>query len=260
MENHLRPKEQSDIDRLLALTTISHKYTFLELHKKSLSAIKDAFTTGPVFADTCSSATFAAIIDASVDLGVPDLQASVLTKWSDRLQRRDIPALPAIATADKHSLRRLRGIAYYVHAQEIFDLHPQVVGAGVAQLFGDPRLSGVQTVRLLAGCMSLVTLWERLRRTPPKLACASGCGPAAHRACVVTWNEQWHCAATSGKTLRHGSADVLAILATVREQLTADQELVEKLTPGCRKGGLEGLEKTAADLLRDLPDHFLGCI
>jgi hypothetical protein len=258
IEARLRPTEQSDIDRLLALTTIAHKYSFLTLRDQSLSAILEAFTADAVFPDTCSSATFSAIVDLAVELKVRGLLDFVVTKWSDRIQRRDIPAMPAIMTADRHCLRSLRGNAYYVHIQETFDRQSHIVGAGVANLFADPKLSSFQTTRLLSGYMSLVTFWERLRRTPPKLPCAQGCGPAAHRACVITWNEQWHCAASSPKTLRHNSADVLAILASIREQICADQELVQKVTKACRRGGLDALQKETDDLLSALPDHFFG--
>ncbi|KAF9465331.1 hypothetical protein BDZ94DRAFT_1307205 [Collybia nuda] len=255
IDGQLEPTEEAQIHPLLALATITHTYRFTTLRDQALSAIERAFSD-LILAETCPSTTFAAIIEISVKMNAPKLQKVVMEKWVSRLKRREIPALPAIAAADESGLRQLRGIAYYVHAQELLSRHPHVAGANVAQLFAKSQLNTTQTVCFLAGCMSLVTFWERLQRTPPKLPCLAGCGPAAHRACVVTWNEQWHHAATSKKTLRHGSTDILAILNTVREQLTADQELVEKVTPACRKGGLDALGKTAADLLQDLPNYF----
>jgi hypothetical protein len=259
-----QPKDQSDVIRLLSLASITYKYRYKILHSWAISIIHRAFTSKPVFADTCSSATFTRAIDVAVDCNAPDLLHAIEAKWSARIQRRDIPAVPAILAADRKDLRILRGIAYYVHIQETMELQATLTKSGATQLQVDPKLSNVQVMRLLSGQLSLVAFWERLRRQAPKLRCAPGCEPDdAHggvHVCTAVWEDRWRAATNSGRVLVHNTADIVAILAALREELSVDQELKREVLPACRMAGLNALKKVSSDLSENLPDHFFGCI
>jgi hypothetical protein len=51
---------------------------------------------------------------------------------------------------------------------------------------------------------------------------------------------------------------VLALLAAMRDQLAADQELKEKVAPQCRIAALEAVKMTASEVEDGLADHFFG--
>ncbi|KAF8228786.1 hypothetical protein L208DRAFT_1379202 [Tricholoma matsutake] len=256
-----QPEDQSDLGRLLFLATITYRFRYNALHSWAITVINHAFTTKAVFADTCSSATFTRVVDVAVECKASDLLESVETKWSARVQRKDIPPVPAILAADRQDLRTLRGIAYYVYIQETMELQVTLTKSGATQLQVDPKLSNVQVMRLLSGHLSLVGFWERLRRQAPKLSCAEGCEPERHiEVCTTVWVDRWRAATNSRRVLGHHTTDVFAILLALREELGTDQELKRNVLPACRLAGLDTLKKVSDDLSETLPDHFFGCI
>lgn len=216
-----------------------------------------AFDTDAAFADTCTSATFTRVVEVATRCKAHDLLDAAVSKWSDRIRRRDIAAVPAILAADEHKLVGLRGIAYYVHLQEIIEKSAPTTPADALLLFST-GLSEKQRIRLLLGHLSLVSFWERRRRDPPKLECADGCSTAAHRTCDRVWNEQWQVMVGSQAVLRHNSADILAILQCMRDQLGIDQGVAQGVALACRTTGLDALRQELCDVRVALPEHF-GC-
>ena len=62
------------------------------------------------------------------------------------------------------------------------------------------------------------------------------------------------------RILGYNSADILALLTCLRDQLGGDEELKKGTTSECRAAGLD-LLKTHAETTREhLSDHFFGCI
>jgi len=54
---------------------------------------------------------------------------------------KSTPSVPAIQAADKHELLSLRGVAYYVHVQDMLDRQTHTPEGGGTQLRVDPMLT-----------------------------------------------------------------------------------------------------------------------
>lgn len=211
--------------------------------------------------ETCSSATFTHIVDLAVESKQMGLLSSIVSSWSDRIFRRDIPSVPAILAADKHNLSNLRGVAYYAQIQEMTERQGTNTDGGATQLLSaDPKLSNGQVLRLLSGYWSLVSYLERLRRNPPKLVCVEGCSIEAHGSCVSSWEDRWHAAASSREVFGFHSADVLAILSCMRDQLGVDAMLAQAMSFSCRMAAMGMVKKTQDSVREGLGNHFVGCI
>ncbi|PPQ86168.1 hypothetical protein CVT26_002293, partial [Gymnopilus dilepis] len=131
---------------------------------------------------------------------------AITATWRKRLETKSAPSVPAILAVDRwvdggadgqglklaqgvlECLKSLKGVAYYVHVQDMIDRQGGVGGGGLVHddagdrdrkgggggvtmrgalpLRADPKLSNGQVMRLLAGYFSLVSLWERLRLHP----------------------------------------------------------------------------------------------
>ncbi|GLB38678.1 hypothetical protein LshimejAT787_0505430 [Lyophyllum shimeji] len=217
-----QPRTLEDLRRLLYLSTVTRNFEFGALHEWGMQSMHRAFTSDAVLADTCSSATFTRVIEIATQYKADDLLEAAVSKWVERIQRRDIPAVPAMLAGDAHRLPRLCGVSYYAHLLESIEHSP---APSLFRLQADPRLSDTQLIRLLSGHVSLVNYTEQYRRRPAKLHCADGCSAEAHRACTVVWGERWLATAGSRKMLVHNSADILGIVSTMCELLTADSEL-----------------------------------
>lgn len=184
-----------------------------------------------------------------------------ITQWALRIRAGDAPSVPAILVADTHELPRLRGVAYYAHVQSMLAAQQEGEGGvterGATQFATDPKLSNAQVMRLLSGHWSLVSLWERLRRTPPKFVCGEGCNKGKGK-CAAVWAERWSVACASKKINAMSSASVLALLGVMRELLTADPELTKNIPAQCKLAALDAV-KTQVKVLEDgLSDHFFG--
>ncbi|RDB14914.1 hypothetical protein Hypma_016391 [Hypsizygus marmoreus] len=254
------PKTQDDMTRLLLLATATQTCDFHELHSWTMKTIYTAFTTRPTFTDACTSATLTRTVEVASRCKATDLLDAAAARWSDRLRRKTIPAVPAILIADTYNLRGLRGIAYYTYIQEILDASPPQSTMSAIHLQADPKLSNTQLIKLLSGYLSLVSLWERRRRTPTSLECSEGCSTEKHRTCARVWEARWSAVASSRTVIEFGSSDVLGILLCMCERLDADPEVARSVAPACREAGLEALRQEICDIRGALPEHFVGCM
>ena len=249
---------QSDIERFCHIASISSKYYIPKLQDWVMSAIYQT-TNDTIFMDSCSSATLSALIDVSVQLKRKDMTETIQKKWYDRLIDKSAPSVPAIQAADKHHLEGIRGMAYYIHVQDMLD-RQTVTGRGATQLRADPKLNNGQVMRLLSGYWSLVSLWERSRLKPIKIPQASSCTSEAHQRCSVTWERRWVSAAGWKRILGLNSADVLGLLACLRDQLSGDEDLKTGTNSECRLAALDALKAFKVTVQDGLADHFFGCV
>ena len=186
--------------------------------------------------ESCSSATLSLVVDVAVQCGIPHLLSNVVDKWSELVYHKSTQSVPAMQAADKHELLSLRGVAYYVHVQDMLDRQTHTPEGGGTQLRVDPKLNNGQVMRLLSGYCSLVTYWEPLRLKPLEFPHASdACTVEAHSACMAT-------------------------LQSLRDQLGGDEELKKGTTPECGAAGLDLLKMHAETTRKHLSDHFFGCI
>lgn len=251
-------QEHTDVERFCDIASMAAKYDIPKLQDWVLSAIHET-TTNTIFMDSCSSATLSALIDASVQFKRKDTIELIKKKWYDRLVNKSAPSVPAIQAADKHDLVDIRGMAYYIHVQDMLD-RQTVTERGATQLRADPKLNNGQVMRLLSGYWSLVSLWERSRLKPIELVQAPSCTNEAHQRCSITWERRWVSAAGWKRILGLNSADVLGLLACLRDQLSGDEDLKVGINPDCRFAGLEALKALKIKLQDGLADHFFGCV
>lgn len=216
--------------------------------------------------DACSSATLSKFIDIALEHNYHAALKLVVDKWCNRLIGKSTPSVPAIQAADRHEeakiddLKKLRGIAYYVHVQDMLDRQTEHAESGATHLRTDPKLNNGQVMRLLSGYWSLVSLWERLRLNPIPLPRSSACSVEMHGKCASTWSRRWTSAAGWKRILGHSSADVLGLLDTLRDQLLNDDDLKSWLHCDCRTTGLDEIKKLKEKTKEGLAEHFVGCL
>jgi hypothetical protein len=249
---------QSDIERFCNIASIANKYDIPRLQDWVLSAIHQT-AADTIFMDSCSSATLSLLIDVSMQFKRKDVIELINKKWHARLLNKSAPSVPAIQAADKHDLVGIRGMAYYIHVQDMLD-RQTVTGRGATQLRADPKLNNGQVMRLLSGYWSLVSLWERTRLEPIVLPQSSSCTSETHQRCSATWERRWVSAAGWKRILGLNSADVLGLLACLRDQLSGDEDLKMGTNSDCRTAGLEALKALKVTVQDGLADHFFGCV
>ena len=252
---------QSDIERFCNIASIANKYDIPKLQDWVLSNIHQT-VTNTVFMDSCSSATLSLLMDVSIQFKHKNIVELVNKKWYDRLLNKSTPSVPAIQAADKHDLMMedsIRGMAYYIHVQDMLD-RQTVTGRGATQLRADPKLNNGQVMRLLSGYWSLVSLWERTRLKPIELPRSASCTSETHQRCSATWERRWVSAAGWKRILGLNSADVLGLLACLRDQLSGDEDLKMGTSADCRMAGLEALKALKVKVQDGLADHFFGCV
>ncbi|KAG6898404.1 hypothetical protein C0992_004115 [Termitomyces sp. T32_za158] len=239
-----QPRNLEDLERLLSLTTVTKNFEYDCLHDWALNSIYHAFSSDSSLVDSCSSVILTRVIEVASRYKAKDLLDSAVSKWCDRIRRKDSPAVPAILAADEHKLEKLAGVAYYVHLLETIEQAPPPSMDIPLQIRVDPKLNSKHIVKLLSGHLSLVNFSERYRRRAPKLDCTESCSVDAHKACMLVWNERWQAAAGSRRVLALCSADVLGLVAEMSEKLSGDGELTEGVTETCRLAALENLKQT----------------
>ncbi|KAJ6585462.1 hypothetical protein B0H19DRAFT_1368788 [Mycena capillaripes] len=232
-ERAAQPREHEDLDRLLLIAAISRHYRCVDLEAWAKDAILRTVTSNDVFIASCPSALFKRIIDCAIRTWNDSLLETTITRWAARIQGGDAPSVSAILVADMHELPRLRGVAYYYHIQAMIAQQTAVTERGATQFQTDPKLSNAQRAEIRVRGGMLGTM----------------CG-GAERALGV--------AAASNKINGMSSARVLALLAAMRDQLAADQELKTNIPPQCRLAVLEAVKKQAKIFEDKLADHFFG--
>ncbi|KAG6815899.1 hypothetical protein H0H87_010378 [Tephrocybe sp. NHM501043] len=251
-----QPRDLDDLERLLSLSTITKTLEFDRLHQWTLDSMQRAFSSDVSLVDSCSSVTLTRVIEVATQFKATELLNAAVSKWCNRVQRKDSPAVPAIIAADEHKLKSLGGIAYYTHLLEAIEQAPPPTDASPLRILADPKLNSKQLIRLLSGHLALVGFSDRYRRRAPKLECGEGCTAEAHRACTRIWNERWRAAAGSPKVLALCSADILGLVVEINDRMAVDAELEKGLTKECRMAGLKSLKRNVADTQTRLPQYF----
>lgn len=189
------PSLDEDLVRLFNIAKMTVAYDVTRMKIWVSEAILNAANCSSVM-DACSSATLCHFVD--VYHKYDSALGLVISKWCERLVGKNTPSVPAIQTADRHKeiekndIERLRGIAYYVHVQDMLDRQSEeYTESGATHLRTDPKLNNGQVMRLLGGYWSLVSLWERLRLNPVVPPQGLNCSTGSHVYCVSTWSRRW---------------------------------------------------------------------
>ncbi|TCD70158.1 hypothetical protein EIP91_004628 [Steccherinum ochraceum] len=263
--------------------------------------------------NTCSPDLLVRIMDVSMVCGHDELSGLVETRWVERLWGTP-PSTPgdynthatrktsysradeakwAVSVADRWSMKRLRGVAYYVCLMEMGEELSRVAqGEADAPVSADdtasvvslamhntvastsshlyqaagagppPPLTPLQTTRLLLGHLSLAHLWDTQLHVhapviPPPMP---GSCTYHQQGCIFTWTSAWRDAARSPLTLKCKTSDVMGRVRSMEKQLLASDELIVALTPGCRRRALCAVREKVKGLEDSLGEHFRGVI
>ncbi|CAA7262833.1 unnamed protein product [Cyclocybe aegerita] len=249
------------LQRVFRICSMTRKYPDLPRMIEWADAQVRSVAADNVFMDSCSSAALAEFTTFAILHEFPDELALIQKKWCERLQSKSAPSVPAIQVADEYpeDLKELRGIAYYLHIQDMMDRQTQFTESGATHLFADPKLNNGQVMRLLAGYWSLSALWERLRLKPAELPLGASCCDEAHAKCISIWERRWTSAAGWKRILGINTADALALLSCLQDQLSNDDDL-KVINPDCRRAGLEEIRKLREKTKDGLGDHFAGVV
>lgn len=255
------PQNHEELERLSHIIKINQKYEIPKMHEWAVDTVFKT-ATDSVFMESCSSASLSLLIDIAKmnEKKYAKVLDATVKKWCDRVWNKSTPSVPALQTADRHELHGLLGVAYYVHVQDMLDRQTSFTEKGATQLRADPKLNNGQVMRLLTGYWSLVNLWERLRLAPIALPMGKSCSKECHAKCSASWDRRWVSAVGWKRIMGCNSADILALLACLRDQLSNDDDLKMALEPECRLAGLEALKALRTKTQDGLADHFFACV
>ncbi|KAF9533198.1 hypothetical protein CPB83DRAFT_535391 [Crepidotus variabilis] len=259
------PASDDELNRLFDVASLGGKYYITQLEAWVAFSLSHAAKNSSLI-DSCSSATLSRFVKLAISHKWFTVLEQVTDKWCERLLVKSTPSVPAIQVVDQYEessrveIRKLRGIAYYVHVQDMLDRQGNPTEAGATHLRTDPKLNSKQVTKLLAGYLSLTALWERLRLNPVELPPSESCSQETHVKCRSTWQRRWTSAAGWKRIMGHSSADILALLNTLQDQLSNDDDLRAGLTSDCRRQGLGEIKLLKDNIQGSLADHFVGCI
>ncbi|KAJ3767631.1 hypothetical protein FB446DRAFT_819700 [Lentinula raphanica] len=240
-------KNTTHLSRLCSLAKISHAFHCTSQKSLALSALRDALDLPPF--ETCSSSNLHLLAETAVRCEAPILLDAIVSRWIKRIQRHEVPCVPAIISADALHIHRLSGAACYAHLQEVAEQSVADPDKGVTHLRLDSKLDSPQKLQLLAGYWSLVNYWERFRRSPSRFVCCS------HDKCANIWERCWGMALGAPKVLQASQVDVSGLIRLVRESLAAHNEL-KTMNAECRAKALQSLDDASDSLNANLGEHF----
>jgi hypothetical protein len=180
-----------------------------------------------------------------MDIIVQRLVARML--WSDMNRQ------PILHIASRLGILILQGVAHYRDLVDLERAH-QGQGGGLTFLSSVPHEE--QRLRLFSAYQSLVSLWDRIRLTPPTFSIDDhSCSD--HSECIASWTKLWSSAATSEQTAKHGVVDVLGRLKSMMIQLKKGMmESRTGMSLSCTLSALESITTARDDIVNGLVDHF----
>jgi hypothetical protein len=163
---------EASIERLLAVATMSHKYSLSSFEAWALGVIWIHSRSKRDYLNTCPRDMLSGIHQAATAGGHKDLCGLVEQKWLSRVKRRELQLRHALDFGETHGMALFLACGYYQQARS---LKSPTLGAGseVAD-FSHLNLTHAQLHRLLAGYCTLSLFWETCitstcpRSCPPK--------------------------------------------------------------------------------------------
>lgn len=198
---------KSKCDRLLRLCTPAHKYAFISLESWALGLIRRFLDRAP-HPFTCDVQFTTDLLRAAHLCGQEALDAAAQVLYA-ALEAGAVDPVGVVLASDTFGadIQQLAGLAYY-----------RLMTQGMPAWTRIRALSDGHRARLLAGHHNLAAEWRRLRE--------SVCVPRAHasRCCATTWARAWQLATASARVRTHDPANILELLAAMRDVL---RELLE---------------------------------
>lgn len=251
LQKHQGPS--GDLDLLIKLAMITHKYHFMSTEAWTLDTICSVVSDPTRLAGAWyTSEELLPLLDVAMLCGHTCLLDLLLSNWEPRLLSGTHPPIPAILAADKYHLNSLQGAAYYACVVDMDKSSSAFSWSCDERL---RRLSRDQLTRLISGHWSLVKQWERIQEHPVTFPRFEGCTYHT-QGCMMAWAMGWNKLSRSEKTQRYSTVDNLGRLQCLHEQLTADEILKQSLTPWCRTSALQSLSNQIQTLKNLLVDLF----
>jgi hypothetical protein len=246
LQQHQGPS--ADMNLLIKLATITHKYHFATTEAWALDAICGVMSSPSVIWE--ASPALALILGIAMLCEHEPLRELVISTWVPCLLSDKLPPIPAMLAADRYNLPQLRGAAYYAQVLEMDKANDAFVPSS------DHPLNNNQLIALLSGHWAMVKRWEHIQKHPVSFQRSSGCTMHTH-GCVTMWNLQWNNHGRSEEVLAYPSVDVLGRLQCLHEQLMTDEVIGQQLTSACRTSALRELEDVITTQKTTLVDFFV---
>ena len=280
--NYDRPPDlrvaTSNVNHLIDIAKVSHKYSFKSLETWALDAIQDYVKREPSPILTRSS--------TSTDLDPPP-KTSTQQEIADQLARlirlaqlcdhdrllatmvallRQLMGISlqyaylAMKLADELDLRTLRGAAYLEVMQKATVVRKAVGDSvdseGTIDSAGRLVITRTQQLKLLAGYYRLTATWDRLRVTPLHFEHSHSCGATWHQqGCTQSWLEFWKENRRSDSVMNLGLADVLGRLRLVQKDLDRWGSATY-MHHDCRINAKKAIGDMIKRVEESLPDYF----
>ncbi|KAJ6585498.1 hypothetical protein B0H19DRAFT_1059716 [Mycena capillaripes] len=157
--------DEANIERLVAVANMSHKYSLSSFEAWALSIVWIHCQPKRDYLDGCPENMLHGTYEAAAAGGRQDLCTRVEQKWLVRLKRGELELRHALDFGEAHNMRAFLADAYYQQARDMKPLAPKlIIGSEVAD-FSRLNLTNSQVQRLLSGYCSLSLFWERFGST-----------------------------------------------------------------------------------------------
>ncbi|KAF8215057.1 hypothetical protein K438DRAFT_1955053 [Mycena galopus ATCC 62051] len=151
---------KADIDRLVVVANMGHKYSSSSFEAWALSIVWIHCQSERDYLNGCPQNMLDGVYEAAAAGGRDDLCRLVEQKWLPRLKRGELRLRHALDFGETHDMRTFLVDAYYQQAQDMKACAPKLnTGSEVAD-FSRLNLTPGQLHRLLSGYCSLSLFWE----------------------------------------------------------------------------------------------------
>ncbi|KAJ7740242.1 hypothetical protein DFH07DRAFT_69558 [Mycena maculata] len=229
-EIHLQTTREADVQRLVHVAKMSHKYNLPLFETWALKMILLQCEPPLDHLATCTQDVLGQMMALATLCDHPVLLCLVESAWISRLSTGELRCSDALVAGEKHATRKFQGDVYYQLNKQI---HSQLsaLSPTSARGFSDFGLTDKQLLCLLSGHILLSNFWCRLREDG--LPYSTRCNVLKYMhdtACVPTYaNIQWPL----------NTADVLMGLRSARQAVAAQPAPTPFGIPTCIVGHLD---------------------
>jgi hypothetical protein len=242
LHGHLKRLETC-LDDVAILAAIANKYHFVSTEKLALKILRNLLQkSSSHHVNTLTSDTLLCVFKSIARLNDPDLETNFIRMFAERVLDEDVkPQVVFEFAKSSHSMRPVLGAAYYTYLIDLKETLPTKNAAtklGVDQGCGDDDLR----IRLLTGFWSLVQVFDHFCSELPLSE-----EIFERHSHLKSWFENYE----ADSDIKSGSADVLGLLASIREELDGE-------VGGVVKGAdaLAEFDKVIQTFKDNLMDHF----
>ncbi|KAJ7643667.1 hypothetical protein FB45DRAFT_823393 [Roridomyces roridus] len=171
----LQNDKGADINRLIAVSKMAHKYVLPSYEKWTLTMVWLHCQPGMDYLDGCSVDMSRRIFEAAVQGGREDLCKLVESRWLVRLNKGELELRDALDFGEMHNRRTFLGNAYYQQAVNMRGGFTPTAGCAT-DFSSQTNLKPEQLHRLLAGFCSLSLAFKDLEsvKVPRVAGCHTG--------------------------------------------------------------------------------------